>query len=399
MARDPFKLGEWGRISTTTSGGHSVARVRIRDQDGKRRLVEARGRTASEARRKLQDKVSNREAPHPAQRAELSKTSTMSELFAYWIEQKTKNVAPQTITGYTQAWNVYCAAAIGEVYIREMTAGKIDSLISKISERTTSGARASRIVMSGMLGIAVRFDFLSHNPVRDTPRPTPSKKAIRALTRDELDELRMRVQNYCRHQSVDEDGVVHLKLGQKPGADLEDILMLLIATGARIGELLALAWPQIDMDSPIPTVTFNATLVVPRAAGERLFRQGYRKGAAPPLTVVLPTFAVDTLRRRKVMPIFYNPYNALFVTGTGNWVSPANVRRSWRAARGDDFDWVTPHTLRKTVATLVKETYGVEAAQAQLGHANTRVTEAHYIQRMTIAPDMSEALNQFAPKL
>ncbi|WP_052066322.1 tyrosine-type recombinase/integrase [Rhodococcoides fascians] len=98
------------------------------------------------------------------------------------------------------------------------------------------------------------------------------------------------------------------------------------------------------------------------------------------------------------MPTFQNPENALFVTGTGNWVSPANVRRSWRAARGDDFDWVTPHTLRKTVATLVKETYGVEAAQIQLGHANTRVTEAHYIQRVTLAPDMSDALNKFAPK-
>ena len=89
---------------------------------------------------------------------------------------------------------------------------------------------------------------------------------------------------------------------------------------------------------------------------------------------------------------------AYAVTATGNWVSPANVRRSWRAARGDEFEWVKPHTLRKTVATLVKETYGVEAAQMQLGHANTRVTEAHYIQRVTVAPDMTSALDSFAPK-
>jgi integrase len=398
MARDPFRLGEWGRISTTTSGGVSVARVRIRDQDGKRRLVEARGKTAAEARRKLQEKIVNREPPHPSQRAELNKTSTMSELFTYWIAQKAKTVSPQTVTGYRQAWNAYCAAAVGEIFIREMTAGKVDSLINSIGERTMSGARMSRIVMSGMLGIAVRFDFLSHNPVRDTPRPTPKKSAVRALTPDELDELRERVQNYSRHQTVDEYGVVRPKLGQRPGADLEDILMLLIATGARIGELLALKWDQVDLDSPIPTVTFSATLVVPRAAGERLFRQNFRKGDAPPLTVVLPPFAVTALRRRRAKPTFQNPENALFVTGTGNWVSPANVRRSWRAARGDNFDWVTPHTLRKTVATLVKETYGVEAAQVQLGHANTRVTEAHYIQRVTLAPDMSDALNKFAPK-
>ncbi len=323
----------------------------------------------------------------------------MSELFTYWIAQKAKKLEPQTITGYTYAWNTYCAAAVGEVFIREMSAGKIDSLIDSISERTMSGARISRIVMSGMLGIAVRFDFLSHNPVRDTPRPTPKKSAVRALTQSELHELRERVQNYCRHRTIDEDGVAHPKLGPKPGADLEDILTLLIATGARIGELLALKWAQIDLDAAVPTATFNATLVVPRVAGERLFRQTYRKGEAPPLTVVLPTFAVRALLRRRTMPTYFNPEDALFVTGNGNWVSPANVRRSWRAARGDDFKWVTPHTLRKTVATLVKETYGLEAAQVQLGHANTRVTEAHYIQRITVAPDMSEALDQFAPKL
>lgn len=329
----------------------------------------------------------------------MSKTSTKTELFTYWITQKAKTVAPQTVTRYRQAWNTYCASAVGEIFIREMTAGKIDSLINSIGERTTSGARMSRIVMSGMLGIAVRFDFLSHNPVRDTPRPTPKKSAVRALTPDELNELRDRVQNYCRHQTIDENGVVRPKLGSRPGADLEDILTLLIATGARIGELLALKWAQVDLDSQIPTVTFNATLVVPRAAGERLFRQNFRKGDSPPLTVVLPTFAVTALRSRLTMPTFQNPENALFVTGTGNWVSPANVRRSWRAARGDDFDWVTPHTLRKTVATLVKETYGVEAAQIQLGHANSGVTEAHYIQRMTVAPDMSDEFNTFAAKL
>ncbi|MGB6069115.1 MAG: hypothetical protein WBG53_01070 [Rhodococcus sp. (in: high G+C Gram-positive bacteria)] len=39
----------------------------------------------------------------------------------------------------------------------------------------------------------------------------------------------------------------------------------------------------------------------------------------------------------------------------------------------------------------------MEAAQAQLGHANTAVTEAHYIRRMNSAPDMTEALNTFAP--
>ncbi|MBY6412894.1 site-specific integrase [Rhodococcus sp. BP-252] len=322
----------------------------------------------------------------------------MSELYDYWILQKSKTVAPQTITGYNQAWRAHCSRPMGEILIREVTTGKIDSLISDITERTPSGARVARIILSGMLGTAVRFDFMDHNPVREVPRPTIKKSAVRALTPAELDELRSRIRRYCRHETIGDDGTVRPKLGPRPGADLEDILMLLLATGARISEVLALTWSQLDLESAVPRITIDATLVVPRAAGERLIRQDYRKGESPPLTLVLPEFAAAGLRVRQANQVQINPSNAVFVTATGNWVSPANIRRSWRAARGADFDWVKPHTLRKTVATLVKETYGVEAAQMQLGHANTRVTEAHYIQRVTVAPDLTRALDSLAPK-
>ena len=79
-------------------------------------------------------------------------------------------------------------------------------------------------------------------------------------------------------------------------------------------------------------------------------------------------------------------------------VSPANIRRSWRSARGEAFEWVTPHSFRRIVATVVKERHGVGAAHSQLGHANSRVTETHYVQRVIAAPDLTDVLNTFAPE-
>jgi len=201
MPRERLRLGEWGKITTLKSGGRTVARTRIRDTDGKKRTVEASGRSATEARSRLQKKLSERTVPSGEIIQELTKSSTMSHLYAYWIDQKAKVVAPQTITGYKQAWSSYCASPVGELLIREITTGKIDSLISSISERTPSGARISRVILSGMLGTAVRFDFLEHNPVREVPRPTIKRQAIRALTRDELDELRGR--KTASHSSTD----------------------------------------------------------------------------------------------------------------------------------------------------------------------------------------------------
>jgi len=56
------------------------------------------------------------------------------------------------------------------------------------------------------------------------------------------------------------------------------------------------------------------------------------------------------------------------------------------------FDWVTPHTYRRTVATLLDRERGTKDAAAQLGHSGTAVTERHYVQRTATAPDMSDVL-------
>lgn len=48
------------------------------------------------------------------------------------------------------------------------------------------------------------------------------------------------------------------------------------------------------------------------------------------------------------------------------------------------------------LTSAIRAEYGVEGAQVQLGHSNSRVTEAHYIQRTNVAPDMTSALMTFS---
>lgn len=88
----------------------------------------------------------------------------------------------------------------------------------------------------------------------------------------------------------------------------------------------------------------------------------------------------------------------MFPSRNGTWLSPHNVRRQWREARDDTgFGWVTPHTFRKTVATIIDAEDSTKTAAAQLGHASEDVTTTHYIQKPHLAPDSSnllEALGQ-----
>ncbi len=182
------------------------------------------------------------------------------------------------------------------------------------------------------------------------------------------------------------------KSGPRPTGDLADIVDLMLATGARIGEILALRWEDLDLAAERPTLTICGTIVYLKGKG--FFRQEWTKTDAGFRTVVLPRFAVGMLMDRKLNAPD-NPHDAIFASRRGTWLSPQNVRRQWRQARADaGLEWVTPHTFRKTVATLIDKEADAKSAAAQLGHATEQVTNKHYIVKPALAPDSSDILEQ-----
>nr|WP_204149417.1 acyltransferase domain-containing protein [Salinispora oceanensis] len=141
-----------------------------------------------------------------------------------------------------------------------------------------------------------------------------------------------------------------------------------------------------------PTVTICGTIIFVKGKG--FFRQEWTKSDAGFRTIVLPRFAVAVVMDRKLTAVD-NPLDAIFASRVGTWLSPHNVRRQWRQARADTgLEWVTPHTFRKTVATLLDKEADTKRAASQLGHRTEQVTKKHYIEKPAIAPDSSEILEQ-----
>jgi integrase len=166
----------------------------------------------------------------------------------------------------------------------------------------------------------------------------------------------------------------------------------MLATGARIGEILAVRWKDVDLGAEHPTVTICGTIVYLKGKG--FFRQERAKSDAGYRTVVLPRFAVGMLMTRKLAAAD-NPHDAIFASRRDTWLSPHNVRRQWRQARADTgLEWVTPHTFHKTVATLIDKEADAKRAAAQLGHASEDVTNTYYIVKPALAPDSSHILER-----
>ncbi|MBE8526551.1 hypothetical protein ILP97_55380 [Amycolatopsis sp. H6(2020)] len=83
--------------------------------------------------------------------------------------------------------------------------------------------------------------------------------------------------------------------GPARAQDLAEVVVVALGTGARVGELLALRWADVDLGASPVTVTISGTVVRTEAG---LIRQGHAKTTAGFRTVSVPRFAADVLLRR-----------------------------------------------------------------------------------------------------
>lgn len=384
MARPPLPLGTWGTITTDkVRDGSFRALTRYRDHDGHTRRVTATGGSKAAAERALRELLAERSAPA----GELITAETrLIDLAAVWIDQLVSEgrIEQTSINEYQRVLDKLVLPAIGGLRLREATTGRLDRLLMKLREQCANRQRKAKVVLGAMLDLAVRHDAIAVNPARNTARIHRPKLETRALRVEDLGALRAAVGAWMDKQ----------RPGPTPTSDMADIVDLMLATGCRIGEILALRWSDIDLDDERPTLTVTGTIKT--ETGKGTYRKPTPKSDASVRTVVLPRFAADLLRVRREFAT-PNEHDGVFATRNGTWHQVVNIERRWRQIRKDTgFEWVTPHTFRKTVATLISEAATSEQASRQLGHSSSQVTRDYYIAKPPVAADLSELLQQLA---
>lgn len=386
MPRPPLPIGAWGKISRKEiSPGVWRALARFRDFDGVTRQLEKTvpGRSGAAAERALILEMQDRANSVGADITRESRISAIVPL--WWAEQEDKKLAERSIDRYRQIMDGYVLPGVGSLRVREATVPALERFLratSAASGKTT--AKQSKTVLSGILAIAVRHGALDSNPLRDVAPIRVESPKVRALTVDEVRALRAGLQAW---QTEDQPR------GRKRSTDLLDVVDLMLATGCRIGEALGVRWSDIDLAVSPATVTINGTLIY--VQGQGIKWQEHPKSEGSNLTFSLPAFARDMLFRRSTEAL-RNPYDVVFPSASNTLRDPNNYRKQWREARGDiGFDWVTPHSFRKSVGTVLANSEGVSAATAQLGHSSESVTKKHYVQRNIAAPDHADILQQF----
>ncbi|MGV0654777.1 site-specific integrase [Mycolicibacterium thermoresistibile] len=378
--RPPLAIGTYGKIRRTRlENGSWLAEARYRDRDGVTRKVKATGSTGAKAEAELREKLKIRRQAGGTDT--LTPESTVADLMRRWlVEVDGSGRTQQTKDYYRRAVEQLVIPGVGNLRIRELDPQRVDGFLRALPVR----ARDARTTLRQASSMAVRFGLLEHNPVNDTYSPPRKRGKPRSLSPDDVEVLLGRIRTWQEAQSY----------GPKRGYDLYEIFSLLLATGARIGELLALRWEDVenlddDMGAPC-TVTFAGTLV---STGKR---QDWTKTETGYRTVTLPAFGRQALITQRAREL---PFELVFPNRNGDPRSVSNVRLHWRHIRGEDYAWVTPHSFRRTVATMVEREYGIEFAAKHLGHSDPEVTRRHYVERAAQVPDVSGALATFADRL
>jgi integrase len=189
-----------------------------------------------------------------------------------------------------------------------------------------------------------------------------------------------------------------LILATSPGLD-RTLIMTDVFSGARISELLALQWPDLDLQNG--AITIRRSLSTARVQGE-LNHQKWRwfdpKTAAGTRTVPIPPQLVCALRTwREKCP--ESRFNLVFCNAAGEPLDRTTIGREVLAPalkRAGIEKKITPHRLRHTYAsTLIMLGRDVAQVSKYLGHSDVNVTltvYTHFIKRKQDTMDDLEQL-------
>ncbi|MGW4242628.1 tyrosine-type recombinase/integrase [Nocardia sp. NPDC004722] len=181
------------------------------------------------------------------------------------------------------------------------------------------------------------------------------------------------------------------------------LFLILLGTGLRIGEALALRWMDVDLREGDKCAVIHVCGTVVKCKGGGL-RQDKRKNDGRFYYLTLPMWLTVELREWRRQAGRVDETAHLLVSKRACLVSPgAADQLLQKVVRGTSLEWVQFGNLRDTAATHVTgKTNEPLRASAQLGHAEaSTIATVHYIDPegyIQPAVDNVEALESLRPR-
>ena len=164
------------------------------DQSPRLRRQGAPGRAlrTDAGRRRAALSLALRERARVDAEADITPDTKLAALAEAWLDDfERQDRSPTTVAAYRGRIDKHILPALGNVRVRELTVGLVDRHLRAVeANHGAAMAKQTKTVLGQVIGLAVRHDALTQNPVRDaSPISTKPKNAPRAFTAPQAAQL------------------------------------------------------------------------------------------------------------------------------------------------------------------------------------------------------------------
>lgn len=316
---------------------------------------------------------------------------TLNEWFDIWVREfKKDKIKLTTLNTYESTYNAHIRDSIGKRYLSQIKLMHIQKLYNELTEKGLAPNTICKIhvQLNGMFATAVNNDLIIKNPCKGVELPTIKKKEMRIMDAKEQDYFL----KYIR---------------QERWQLYEPAITVLLGTGLRLGELLALEWQDVDLKNKTISVTKNLVYTKDRITNKYSFKIETPKTPNSVRTIPLLPYVEQAFKRQKhiqnLMRIsgYFESLQGfeklVFTTKNGkpqkckaiqraltNIVCAINKEETEKAQKEKRsavlMEHLHPHALRHSFATRCFEKgIPIKTVQMLLGHSKIEITMNLYV--------------------
>ncbi len=305
---------------------------------------------------------------------------TVAEFLRRWVQDAVQHrVRQSTVVGYRGIIESQIIPALGHIRLANLQPLDIQGAYSHwlkpgsrrdghdgvLSQRTVLHYHS---VLNAALDQAVKWQLLLKNPCKSVDAPRPVRVEMRVFG----DAQTKRLLDAAGHEP------------------LYALFHSAVTTGARLGELLALRWQDIDFTHSRLTIARTVRRFADRGYvfGSPKTHRSRRSIALDAETSrVLQEHRRRQLEQRLLVGPAYRDQDLVFATATGDVLADSTVRTTFnRILRAAELPRIRIHDLRHTAATLMlKAGVNPKIVSDRLGHSSISITLDTYSHVM---PDM-----------
>jgi integrase len=351
-------IGKYKYYQTTLTIG--------KDASGKQIQKKFYGKTKAEAEKKKQEYIKNIEAGINPD----LKTQILETAMHFWLWEIEKlSLKTNSFVRYEEIYRNYVKGSeIGNIKVSDFKMSTIQRYYNKLIQggKTPSQIKNLNKLLKKFFNYAVQEGYLAKNPCNRVKIKSEDKeRKIKTFSDEEIEKIKQ----------MDESQVKY-------------IILFALATGLRLGEILALT----EEDIKNGVVNVNKSL-----AEVKVFKSptewNYENRVQTPKSknsmreVPIPTTFMPYLKMIKrikkeqqlKMGSAYQKNDLLFPSIMGTYINPKNFRRVYKKAlEKAGIEYKSFHCLRHTYATkLLEKGASLVAVSRLLGHTTTKTTEIY----------------------